>query len=95
MQKYKTISTTPDYICYDNACHLRKISRNSIRSNLTLQSTALASVEMVVDKMHIKGHTDPWCKENCDANKFKELHKVCDASLCKPAINWWYTPVTG
>jgi len=90
VQMYKIISTTPDYICYDDACHLRKFARNSIRSNLTSQSTALASVEMVVDKMHMKGHVDPWCKENCDANKFKELHKVCDACLRKPVMNLWY-----
>jgi len=55
---------------------------------VTLQSTALGSVEMVVDKMHMKGHTDPWCKENSDANKFEELHKICDAPLCKLAMNW-------
>ena len=95
MQMYKIISTTPVYICHDGDCHLRKFARNSIRSNLTLQSATLGSVEMVVDKMHMKGHSDPWCKENCNANGFKELCKACDASLCKPAMNWWYIPVTG
>lgn len=53
-----------------------KFSRNSIRANLTSQSEKLAATQMVVDKMHMKGHTDTWCKENCDADKFKSLQKV-------------------
>lgn len=36
----------------------------------------LASVEMVVDKMHMRGHTDKWCKEHCDAAMFNALDKV-------------------
>ena len=31
---------------------------------------------MVVDKMHMKGHVDKWCKQNCDAKTFPELDKV-------------------
>lgn len=65
-----------DYICYDDACHLRKFSRNPIRANLTNYTKKLASVEMVVDKMHMRGHTDPWCKQFCDAMKFPALNKV-------------------
>ena len=26
--------------------------------------------------LHMKGHIDHWCKENCDAKKFKELDNV-------------------
>ena len=31
---------------------------------------------MVVDKMHMKGHVDNWCKKNCDAKSFADLDKV-------------------
>ena len=65
-----------EYICYDDACHLRKFATNPVRSDLTEQTKQLASVEMVVDKMHMKGHTDPWCKEHCDPAKFQALQTV-------------------
>ena len=34
----------------------------------------MAQVEIVVDKMHIHGHT--CCKENCDTSAFSQLDKV-------------------
>ena len=64
------------FICYDDACHLKKFARHPARATLTEQSKQLASVEMVVDRMHMKGHVDPWCKEHCDAAKIPELSKV-------------------
>lgn len=67
---------TTEYICYDDACHLKRFARNPVRKDLTLQTKQLASVEMAVDKMHMKGHTDPWCKANCDPGNFKQLNKV-------------------
>ena len=65
-----------DFICYDDACHHMKFSKNSIHANLTSQSEMLAGTHMVVDKMHMKGHIDAWCKENCNADKFEALKKV-------------------
>ena len=31
---------------------------------------------IVVDKLHMKGHIDPWCKANCDAKSFTDLDNV-------------------
>jgi len=69
------------FICYDNACHLKRFARNPARADLTEQSKQLASVEMVVDQMHMKGHVDPWCREHCDASKFPELKKVLSSNI--------------
>ena len=33
-------------------------------------------LEIIVDKMHMAGHVDKWCRENCDARKLKELDNV-------------------
>lgn len=65
-----------EFICYDDACHLRKYSRNPVRASLTQQAEAISHTEMVVDKMHMRGHIDPWCKANCDPHKFDTLRKV-------------------
>lgn len=39
-------------------------------------SIKLANTEIVIDKMHMKGHTDVWCHQNCDPHAFKELERV-------------------
>ena len=47
-----------------------------MRKDLTLRTKQLASVEMAVDKIHMKGHTDPLCRAKCDSGNFKQLNKV-------------------
>ena len=39
--------------------------------------TRLALLPIMVDKMHIAGHVDAWCLENCDSRKIKALEEVC------------------
>ena len=67
------------YICYDDGCHLRKFARNPSRKDVTPTAKRLASLEILVDKMHMAGHVNKWCKSSCDARKFTELDNV---SLC-------------
>ena len=66
-----------ELICYDDGCHLRRYARKPSRQNLTTPTTtSLSSLEIVVDKMHVKGHVDPWCLKTCDARNFKALEQV-------------------
>ena len=65
-----------DFICYDDACHLRKYSQNGVRADVNEHTKLLASVEMVVDKMHMQGHTDECCRNTCNAANFDALNKV-------------------
>ena len=66
----------PEFVCYDDGCHLRKYAKHPSRSLLTPQSTKLANTEIVIDKMHMAGHTDVWCHQHCDPKSFKELENV-------------------
>ena len=52
-----------DIICYDDGCHLRKYTRNPERSKVTSAAARLSEINIVVDKMHFKGHVDDWCKK--------------------------------
>jgi len=70
--------THPEFICYDDGCHLRRYARNSERKKLTEATKRLAEIEIVVDKMHMSGHIDEWCKANCDPNSFTQLEKVSE-----------------
>ena len=49
---------------------------NECRRGLTTTTKRLASTEIVIDRMHFRGHIDVWCKETCDPSKFKELDNV-------------------
>ena len=68
--------TSAGFICYDDGCHLRKFATNPKRINRTSTATRMASLEIVVDKLHFKGHVDAWCHQHCDPYKFPELEKV-------------------
>lgn len=65
-----------EFICYDDGCHLRKYARKANRKDLTQVAQKLAVMEIVVDKLHMQGHTDGWCHRNCDPNLFSELNEV-------------------
>ena len=64
-------------ICYDDGCHLKKYATNTSRSTMTTTARHIATMNFVIDRMHFKGHVDPWCHENCDPNKLKEMENVC------------------
>ena len=65
-----------EVIRYDDGCHLRKYARHQSRKDLSSTSQKLAEVEIVVDKLHMQGHTDKWCHTNCDPYLFPELNTV-------------------
>ena len=55
---------------------LKKYACNPSRKNTTTTSSRLASLTIAVDKLHFRGHADPWCHQNCDPYKFDELKEV-------------------
>lgn len=49
---------------------------DKVRSTLTPTAKQMAGMNIVIDKMHFKGHVDSWCTENCDPYKFEALKEV-------------------
>lgn len=72
----KSLPSTTEFVCYDDGCHLRRFARNPSRAHLTPIAAKLANTEIVIDKMHMAGHTDAWCHLHCDPKLFKELDNV-------------------
>lgn len=64
------------YVIYDDGCHLKKFAQNPSRRDVTETAERLSDVSIVVDKMHMKGHKDRWCKENCDVRNIEDLKEV-------------------
>lgn len=65
-----------EYICYDDGCHLKKYSKHPSRCDLTPTTRYLSQTNIVIDKMHMVGHVDLWCKKECDPNLFPDLNEV-------------------
>ena len=74
------------HIVYDDGCHLKKFAQNPRRRDLTAVAKRLSTVSIVVDKMHMKGHVDRWCKENCDASKVDELNQVGSQTMRRRSV---------
>ena len=53
------------FLCYDDGCHLRKYACKPSRKSCTVTAEKIASLNIVIDKFHYKGHEDPWCRKNC------------------------------
>ena len=54
-----------------------QVFEESVRDTITEAATRISTWNIVIDKMHFSGHSDPWCKLNCDPNKVKDLDEVC------------------
>jgi hypothetical protein len=44
-------------------------------------NTIMASQNIVMDRMHFKGHTDKWCREHCNPDDIEELGDGCISQL--------------
>ena len=67
-------------ILYDDACHLVRYANNESKRNDECRK--MGEIEMYVDKFHFRNHIDPWCVENCDPTKIKELDDI-NTPICE------------
>ena len=72
----------PQYIIYDDACHLKKFVQKRVKENPTDRLVEFNKYPFIVDKLHIQGHVDPWCLANCNPKDHADL-KGCNTMVCK------------
>ena len=69
-----------------DACHLEKYCLNPVRREVTEVAEVLNSLDMVVDKLHFRNHTEKWCKEKCNPYDRMDLEGVnrysCKRTFC-------------
>jgi hypothetical protein len=81
---------TTEYIIYDDGCHLKKYAMNPRRCDKTETAKLISSISIAVDKMHMRGHVDPWCKKTCDPKLFSDLNQVSHMIFCMEQSNYIY-----
>ena len=62
-----------EFVCYDDACHLKKYAQNRMCRNITGTNQKMADTEMMIDRFHFKNHVDPWCKQPCNPYKSDDI----------------------
>lgn len=79
----------PSFLVYDNACqlmlHIKKQFKN--RTHRTKRLEEATKVNYIVDRLHIVGHSQAWCKDVCHPDLFPELKGV-NTIICEQ-INFW------
>jgi len=70
------VDKEPEFIIYDDACRLRRYIENCYRLTPTPRLEHLIKKKYVVDKLHIQGHTETWCHQNCHPSLFRELDDI-------------------
>ena len=68
------------FIVYDNGCNLMQYCLS--RVNASKRTPILADKTYVVDRLHIKNHTDAWCQELCHPDKIPDLAGV-NSMVCE------------
>lgn len=85
----------PEFVCYDDGCYLRRFAQKPSRRDLTPTSSQLATVEIIIDKMHMAGHTDAWCHQHCDPKLFRQLDNVpCTNTFVQDLGTCYYISIT-
>ena len=64
-------------LTHDDACRLRRFLEKCLNSTdhkpNRLENIRPDKIKYVVDRLHIKGHTEKWCLENCHPKLFPKL----------------------
>ena len=78
---------TPKYLVYDNACQLMRHMHKKANTNPSTRFDNIKNVKYVVDRLHIKGHTQKWCLKICHPDLFDDLNGTSTV-VCEQ-INFW------
>ncbi len=92
--QYGNVCVCPEFLIYDDGCHLKKYATNPERLTKTPTAQRIGSVNIVVDRFHFPGHVDPWCKEHCNPNKFDALKEASVKKLWRVTKSFYYVQVS-
>ena len=82
-------SPTMEVVIHDDACHLRKFVERRKNDSEAAARLAHPRIRYIVDRMHSKGHVDPWCLENCVAKAPGNEQYIADVntSVCEQTFS--------
>ena len=85
------VHVAPDLnlVVHDDSCHLRKFCDTYAGSSAAARRLAFPNIKYVIDRLHSRGHVDPWCLENCVAGAAcnQALLEGVNTSICEQAFS--------
>ena len=79
-----------EFLCYDDGCHLRKFAQHSSRKDVTPTSQKRSTIEVVIDKLHMEGHTDKWCMVTCNPSSFQVTRQSVGWHSVQQNLTLWH-----
>ncbi|CAF0844130.1 unnamed protein product [Brachionus calyciflorus] len=92
MDLYQEIEIKPNFIMYDDGCHLKQFIDTSHKIiNKTKRYKELMTKTIVIDRFHYKGHKkrNDYCKTKCNPEKYADLNSI-NTSVVEQ-INFWFS----
>ena len=76
-------------VIHDDACHLRKFCGSYAQTSDFAKKLAFPQLKFVVDRLHSRGHVDPWCLQNCVASApcNQDLIRGINTSICEQSFS--------
>ena len=88
IERYPEIDHEKTVTGYDDGCHWSAFVKNPIRANSTKASLILSKQDVVIDRLHIKGHKDPRCQKLFDSKKNKVTKNV-NTQVAEQTFSWF------
>jgi hypothetical protein len=72
-------------VVHDDACHLHRFTERRASDSPQAARLAPPAISYICDAFHMSGHTDAWCKANCNpaAPHLKTLVEGVRTSVCE------------
>jgi len=74
-----------DLVIHDDACHLRKHCASRAKDGAMAAALAYPMIQYVTDRLHARGHIDPWCLATCSPTAACNVELVAgvNTSVCE------------
>ena len=87
-ERYPLLDHKRTIVGYDDGCHYHAYATNPSRAKATPSATIVALQDVVIDNMHLKGHTDERCKSKFNP-KLHPKAKNFNTQIAEQTFSWF------
>ena len=88
IERYPECDHVNTVTAYDDGCHWWSYVTNPVRKHACPTATIPSKQDVVIDNFHLKGHVDPNCKKQFNANKHPIIKDV-NTQVAEQIFSWF------
>ena len=88
MKRYPNLVHKNTIVGYDDGCHYKAFASNNARAQATPEAAILATQDVIIDNMHLKGHSDERCKKKFNP-KLHPKAKHFNTQVAEQTFSWF------